>query len=212
MQQLVHKQRVPYGGRYLIDAPDRGFVGSGNSFEALLESVKKYRLANGLPNGLSIEPDLEQIVCEKYPQECEEKDPAIPRKRKLSVTDVIHGTKLMIMHKLAGSPLVSDEVAIARAAICVNCPYKTQFTRPCGGGCGDLPKIVKAVIGSKSTPLDEKLEDKVCSICGCFIKVSVWVPTDLQVKVLDEDQKAQFRKVQSELYPSCWKTCLINPP
>lgn len=198
--QLIHRQRVPYGARFTIDEPSKGIVGSSFNFETLMDRVREYRTANGLPNPPTLESEVEQLVCDKYPSECRETDPTVPTKKKWNWRDVTHGTALMIAHWFAGRPKVSLEEACKRAEVCLKCPYRTEFSRPCSGHCGDLETYVKTVVGSGTTPYDDQLTNQACSICACFVKVSIWVPLELQQRVLDNDQKAQFAKVEH-----CWK-------
>jgi hypothetical protein len=57
------------------------------------------------------------------------------------------------------------------------------------------------VTGSAETPYDPNL--KSCSVCGCYLRVAIWVPLDLQQQVLSPEQQDQFRRV-----PNCWKASL----
>ncbi len=202
--KLKSKIAVPYGGLYQLDLPSKGFVGRGTSFNHIRDNIKEWRRANAVPIGLDFENELERELCLKFPQECSDSDPRIPSHEiRISMADAIHGTQVSIRHKLAGSPLVDQETADARAKICSACPFQGQVQFPCGSfPCGEMQNFVKGIIGSKSTKYDSQL--KSCKCCHCWNSVSVWVPLDIQQSVLTEKQKDSFRYVL-ENYPNCWK-------
>lgn len=199
---LKARHAVPYGGMFVLNDTQNGLVGSATAFDGLLRAVREWRKANGLQNGLGLEDMVEQAVCAKYPQECEQVSPLLPNRRKVfSFGEVIQGTRVMVTHKLAGSPLVSDEEANRRAAICAGCPNNISFQMPCGGRCGELETVVNAIIGSRKTKHDGELRQ--CAICRCYLSAAVYVPLDIQWKVLTNEQKAQFQHAAETI--SCWK-------
>jgi hypothetical protein len=200
MKKLHHTQTVPYGGQYVINRSDLGFVGSGSTFDMLENSVKAYRKANGIPIGIGFLQELESAVCDLYPAECEESDPNLPpdRPRRLRLNDVIVGSKTMLNFWLAGNPIVSQEEMERRVNICVSCKYNVQFPKSCGGGCGELKELVLSIVGNRATPRSSELNS--CAICACFLEAAVWLPVDIQVKALSDAQRAQFSHV-----PWCWK-------
>lgn len=205
---LVTKSQPPYGGQFSINRPDIGMVGGGTNFEMLMRNLRNYRKSNAIPMGLEFEDEVEREICKLYPAACHETSNLIPnRDRTYSFSDVIHGTKAMIAFKLAGSPLVSQEEANKRAAICSHCPNNGPFTKPCGGICGELQDIVVSLIGGKTTPMDAALNS--CYICNCFNRASVWVELDVMWKTLTPTQKEQF-KTAKEQY-QCWKFIDDNP-
>lgn len=199
---LKFKGTVPYGGQFVLNLPDRGMIGMGTNFDMLLTNLKKYRRANAIPVGLDFENEVEREVCAAYPAECRETSALIPdRERRYSFEDVIQGTKAMIAFKVAGSPLVDQAEANRRAAICSKCPNNVSFVLPCGGSCGELNEIVKAIVGGKSTPSDAQLRS--CAICSCQLASSVWVELSVQWNVLSEERKSQFRTARDQI--GCWK-------
>ena len=192
---------MPYGAKYSLNLPERGMVGEGYNFDTLSVSVKLYRKANAIPVGLAFEDELEQAVCEKYPQECSTYDPTIPVRKRLKFGDVLRGTMVMVSHKLAGSPLVDQAEANARAKTCSTCIYNIQFPMPCSGICAQLKSIVNNAVGNRSTPYDS--ENRSCGICGCHTSAAVHLPLEIQCIGVTTEQRAQFARVEH-----CWKQCV----
>lgn len=191
----------PYGGNFNLNLPDKGMVGNGYMFDQLLRDIKGYRKANALPIGVWFEEEVEEEVCKKYPGECDFNNPDMPRYAELHSSDVARGIKIMLKHKLAGSPLVDDATALRRAEICVKCPYNVSIRYPCAGRCGDLEETVRSVIGSKQPPFGDRL--KACAICKCFVGVSIYVPLQMQQSVLGTREKEYFKMAGKEV--GCWK-------
>jgi hypothetical protein len=199
---------IPYGGEFKLNLPDLGFVGSGTTFDMLMTNIRKWRFANGLANGLGLEEEVERELCKLYPAECVETDSRVPQRETLDVSAVIQGTKVMARHKLSGLPLVSQEEADRRAAVCVRCPSNMDFRKPCAGICGELKDLVMSMVGHRTTPHGERL--KSCQICACFISAAVWLPLDVQLADLTEEQKAQFQFASDTV--GCWKWKPVEPP
>lgn len=72
MRRLKPTAGIPYGGCYKINRPDLGFVGEGTAFEQLKDTIRFYRQQRGLPVGSATFEQLEQEVCNLYPQASEE--------------------------------------------------------------------------------------------------------------------------------------------
>jgi len=199
MNHLIAPSRIPYGGQYVLKLPERGMVGHGNNFEALLRSITEWRKANSVPIGLGFAYEVEQVVCEKYAVECQNSllDKRVRRGR-LTLAEVLRGTRVILAFKLAGSPYVEQAEAERRAAICAACPMNQDFPKPCGGRCGSLQEIVTAIVGSRKTLFDDRL--KSCGICGCVSSAHLLMPLDILAKGVTSDMREQFAAV-----PNCWK-------
>lgn len=202
MKRLIAPTRVPYGGQYRLKLPERGMVGEGNNFEALLKSISVWRKANSVPIGLGFADEVEQAVCEKYPQEC---NGVMSKRRKRSwgMWDIVRGTTAFIRQKLSSVDLVSQEEANRRSELCSKCPARVTFSKPCSGICEALVKML-ASTGGKQTPTDD--DTRGCGICGCWVKVAVWYDLKIQCLSVDESMKEAFDEVRKE-YP-CWKQCV----
>lgn len=191
----------PYGGAYEIKRPDLGMVGIGTTFEMLEDKVRAYRRAMGMPTGLGFSEELEQKICELYPQEAEVCDPNLPRAMKLSYGDITAGTKVLWSFKKAGSPLVPQAEAVRRGAICSNCKLCVPFTKPCNGLCGELKDYVDYLTSGYTTPYDNDLRG--CSICHCFYSGHIRIPYEHLNKGLNDEERSQFQAA-NQLW-GCWK-------
>jgi len=201
--RLTTKSQPPFGGSFRIDAREKGLVGVGTTFEQLLDRVRAYRHANGLPNGLGLEEQLEQEICARYPSACKESDPRVPPSEgTVGGADVVRGSKVMLRHWMNNRVTVSQEEANRRAAICANCAWQRTITTGCGGKCGEIIEwLATSGFSVGTTPYDDRI--KSCGVCHCLLKISVWVPLDLQTKDLSDFQKEQF-KLAFETQ-RCWK-------
>lgn len=203
MKKLIHINRVPYGGEYVLNRPDLGMVGSGSSFVQLEGRVRAYRHANSIPTGLGFQQELMQVVCEKYPQECTDAVPGeFSRPHKLGLNDVVLGTRIafsMVSKGLSGETVVVDDAeANRRAEICAQCAFNVPFTKPCGGYCGELRDLVRRLVGNKEVKGASNLG--ACFLCHCFLESAVWVRLDIQVNPMPAELKAKFEAVER-----CWK-------
>jgi len=196
-QAITAPSSPPYGGQWVLNRSDVGIVGKGYIFEVLVEDCKKWRLANGLPVGIGFQYEVERVCCEQYPAECQPKDIAkLPRK--LTFSDVLTGTSTMFSFVAAGRRLESVEVAENRAATCAQCSFNVPFSTPCSGICNSLKELVAAIVGSATTSKDAELNS--CYFCGCFLKSAVWLPLEMQLKPLSEEQRRNLASVKN-----CWK-------
>lgn len=193
---------IPYGGEYSLNLPALGMVGRGTNFHMLVDDIRTWRKANGLPNGLGLNDEIERQICLKHPAECKETDERIPQNRPIGFGDVIDGTKVMADFKLSGSPLVSQEEANSRAAICVSCYNNRPYSKPCGGICGALKDMVLSLVGANATEYDGRLNS--CAVCHCFLAASVWLPIDIQTRNLTDEQRVQFQMAKELV--GCWKS------
>lgn len=195
---------VPYGGMWRTRDRMTGIPVEGTNFNMVVNRIRDARKANGIPEGIGFEDEVEKWLCEDHPTECELYDPNAPRQRSLTITDVIHGTKVLLAFKMAGSPLVSAEEANRRAAICNGCQFNIQFPKPCSGICPDLKRVVEGIIGNQRTSLAQ--DNRSCSICGCFTESQVWLPLDILDRGLTDEMRNQFNSI-----PHCWKKTQTTP-
>lgn len=83
----------------------------------------------------------------------------------------------------SGGKLVGKNVANTRAEICVGCHNNQASTEVrkscCGGGAANTAALWAArvmIIQNRTTPSDKQL--LVCSLCGCDLKIKVWIPLE----------------------------------
>lgn len=202
--------RPPYGGVYEFKDPmlPNSDPIRCTTFEQVIRKAEQQRYANGLACGVNFVQEIEQLLCRDYPNECYNFNAELPKPRSLSITDVLHGTKVMIAHKLAGSPMVSPEEAAARAAICASnhCLQNVSYAKKCAA-CIDVEKLVTSIVGNASTPHDSKLNS--CAVCGCALKAAVHVPLEIQAQGATDAQRETFKKIAKAMaddgYEPCWK-------
>lgn len=201
--KLKARGAVPYGGNFVLKNPDKGMVGRGSNFAQLVQSVKEYRYAQGIPVGLGFEDEVETETCLHHPSECHDTDPRSPNPQiRFSVDDIVRGTKLAGRHLLAGRKLVDQSEADRRARICLACPFQASVTLPCGSSiCAELKGLYQQLIGSRTTPYDGSLRS--CSICHCWNSITVHIPLELQQKDLTPQMIEQFK--YSQTISNCWK-------
>lgn len=198
---IAHKpNNEPSAGSYSVTDPVTKVLCGATTFEGLIHRVGAVRTAMGAHStiGLSLREELETMICELYPQDCTGVDMSKPRKRNLTLTDVIHGTKVLASFVAAGSQPVTRAEAERRAQICKACPYNIRFPTPCTGVCGELLSIALRVSGNQGTQYDRALHS--CSICSCYNAAQIWIPMEHLERGVTEDMKKQFAAV-----PGCWK-------
>ena len=197
----------PASGTYtIVDRLTKVRV-SATTFDGLLNSVGRVRIAMGAVSGLDLRTEVENWICEEHPEDCTGVDMTIPRKRNIMLSDVLHGTRVMVAFKLDGNPLVSRDEAMRRGEICKNCQFNQRFDKPCTGWCAELAAMVHTIIGHQGLPVDAYLH--ACSICACFNAAQIWLPLDILDKGLTDDMRAQFRGVTVKMPDGqtapCWK-------
>ena len=198
--KLKTKQQCPYGGRFDLNLPEKGMVGIGTDFDMLLRNIREWRRANGWPQGLGLEDEVEQEVCVRYASECIGVDDRLVSRRHFTIADVVTGTKAMINQVAAGNPLVSQEEATARAAICIRCPMNS----PIAGGCAMCQagaELIGLLIHGRTTPYDAKLSN--CRICSCYTACAVHMAIEPQWAALNDSQREQFQFAHARF--GCWK-------
>jgi hypothetical protein len=177
-------------------------VGFGTTFEMLETNVRKYRYANGIPCGLGFAEELEKEICLLYPAECQITDTVLPLQRRLTMDDVIAGTKVLAAFKASGSILVPKEEAMRRAAICSRCPLCVTFPKPCNGICESLRVVVAQVVSGYDMP-EYDTDPRACSICHCFYSSHVRLPYDTLSVGLNNSEREQFQEAHKVF--GCWK-------
>jgi hypothetical protein len=200
--RLVSKGRIPYGGMWTPKDPLTGDVIRAVTFEQLVAKAAAARRANGLHIGSEFEDEVEQWCCEAHPDECQDVDPERPRRKRLTLDDVVRGAKVLLSFKLGGSRLVDRAEAERRAKICARCSLNTGYQRPCAA-CHELTNIVRSITGGETTSVDDRLH--VCHVCGCELKSAVWLELSDQCKGVTPSMAREFSYMHDAI--GCWKQC-----
>jgi hypothetical protein len=202
--RLLSRILMPHGGLFHIEDPLTKKPIEGTHFEMVYNRAVAYRKANSIPIGLDFEDELENAVCNAYPQECAVSKSAlgVPSVAP-GLYDVVRASAVMINHKVNDSELVSQEEANRRAQICRACPLRSQMTLPCSRCISALENVVGWITKSRGTPYDENLS--ACGVCRCFISASVWLPLSTQCLGVTDEQKEKFA-FANQMF-GCWKNC-----
>ena len=197
--RIKRRSQPPYGGKWILNHPEKGMVGSGYIYDVLRKSVVEYRKANNIPVGLGLDDEIEQALCEDSPEACADASKVAPHR--LEFEDVLRGARVMLELVLSGGGLVSQEESERRAAICANCPNNQEFLKPCAGICEKLKQLVKKIIGAAKTNLDD--DKKACRICSCFTNAHIWIPLDILDKGITDSMREKFLDAKEKY--NCWK-------
>jgi len=185
MLSLIDPSTVPPGGFRYLQKETKTTL-SGPSFPELLMKVRDHRLANNLPISLEWKQQVEHDMCEEMPPNvCRHvfgvRDVALPSaNRALSLAEVLSGVKTIGAWMFHGFSKVSQEEADSRAKICASCPYNQPDEGCTACSKHAIGEAIQAVIGTSRTIAHDILNS--CAICGCTLRVAVWVPMDLILK------------------------------
>lgn len=190
----------------------------GHTFDQQVNNIIKHRLANPANTAkhkLATDPNIvgQQLI--KYQQMRGALAPDAPPKltppaataqMSRGVQVAVAGIKKMAAGASAiaeweelGLPHVEQAEADVRAEICSKCPKNLKkpiseiFTEPVAAMI--KKKMERLSDMNLRTPFDDKLF--TCDACWCPMRTKVWYPSDLVLKRLKPDQKA-------ELDSSCW--------
>jgi hypothetical protein len=184
----------PPGG-YVGEVPETGFKVQTWTWRSLLEKLHAHRVANGIPIKPGWEIAAEDFACRGMPPGvCHETDPRFGwlSGAAMRFEAVLEGTRILGSWMASGRPMVSQEQADARSAVCAGCTHNVD-----PAGCQTcawpaLTNLVAGILGKHTSRHHENL--KSCASCGCNLKVKVWVPL--------EHLKASFK--YGELPAWCW--------
>lgn len=218
----MFKYKVPETGVWIpTGIGAEGFFG----FNDLLDAVKAHYKANGALAPGDLPQRMIDQMCQRLPPGyCRNDD-----RRVLSIAgDLIQslmmikqGTETILDWQLRhGGEVVAQAVADQRASVCAQCPLNGPPVGcpTCGGALPLLRQMVDKFTGQRKTGLDEKLH--ACYVCGCELRVKVWLPLPLLLRHLSPSHLARFPKPQTWLgFPGCWliphektQTPIQSPP
>ena len=192
---------IPHGGYFHVLDPLTGVRSSAVHWDHLVSKVRDERKANGAPIGLELEDEIEAWACLSHPDEVQVVDPRMPKLRSFNLDDVIRGTQVLAAFKLAGSPLVSQQEANRRAAVCAKCPLNVSYSQSCSI-CGKIEAVVMSVVGNVSTPSNQQLYS--CAICSCALKAAVHLPNSILNQANNAEMNRDFA-FAAEAF-GCWHT------
>lgn len=190
------RTRPPRGGLWRFTHPVSGAKFTSPQINALKVAIAKHEEANGYEQ--STDEAVENQLCQNHPASCGANSLRTSETRHLHFTDIVRGTRVLLNHKLAGSPLVSREKAEHRASICATCKKNVSYSKPCSGYCPELDDMVKGLVGDITTSYDAQL--KACAVCACSNAAQVHVPIEFLALGVTEAMMVEFEQVTD-----CWK-------
>ena len=220
----MNTSQIPPGGWQWHEASTGWWAPSpiGFTFDQQVNNIIKHRLANPANTSkhkLSTDPTIvgQQLI--KYQQMRGALAPDAPPK--LTPPPVSHqmtgavreavavvrkmaaGAALLMEWEEAGLPHVDPALAQSRASVCASCPKNEQ-----GKALTDIFTVPVATMIKKKmerlnemnlhTSFDSQLA--TCQACLCPMRTKVWMPTELVLKRLKPEQKAELQPDN----PKCW--------
>ncbi len=176
MRRLRDTTLVPPGGFRYTD-PDTGFTTSASTHYDWVANSKAHRQANNLPLPLDFQARVEDQLCGIIPPEYCDREPGDVKwvDTKFGWNDFIEGMKVFGRWALEDAPLVQQEEADRRAAICTSCPLNVDVS-----GCSTCHKLASAITGAVAKRVSAHNDYlRACAICRCALKAMVWMPLDL---------------------------------
>lgn len=171
------------------------------SYGGWLERIRAHREFNGYPEPDDWKEEAEDQLCRLLPpgwcRQVTGEPPEWYLNSRLSMDDVLRGTRVLVSFVSNGAHIVDKAVASARGAICAGCPFSAHV-EGCGP-CVGLSNLIAEVAGSQSLPSDAVLENKSCLVCKCSARAQIWVPIEFLEKGVTEEMLAQFPA------DYCWK-------
>jgi hypothetical protein len=224
----MNTSQIPPGGWAWYE-PSTGWWAPhpiGHTFDQQVKNIIRHRLANAAltaKHNLSTDPAVVGQQLYQYQQKrgAISGDPlpkltppassphlsGAVKEAVAAVRKMASGSAALLEWEELGLPHVTQEVAEARAMVCVACPKNEKgkslteiFTAP-------VAEMIRKKIERKEsinlrTSKDAQLE--TCQACLCPMKTKVWYPSELVLKRLKPDQKA-------DLHESCWIRKLSSP-
>jgi hypothetical protein len=179
-------------------APDGTSITAADR-EVWYAKIRKHYADNSIPLPVDYKEQAQHQCCLTMPPGfCVHEDGAGAEgiNTRLTLGDFFRGMEVLTAVAVENNPLVSQELAESRAAICARCP--ANVTVPGCAPCVGISNFILKIKGTAETKADHVL--KTCAICKCSCQAHVWVRSDLLEKGVTEDHLRQM-----ESMPECWK-------
>jgi hypothetical protein len=193
------KNLVPPG--YLRFVVHDGTVIMGADVKTWYGKIRKHYADNGYP----LPDDYKEIAQDQYcrtcgePGWCKYENGAgfVGTNVNITLNDLLNGMNVLVAIAKEPDPLVDQETADRRAAICAACPANV-FVPGCAP-CVGISNLVVGIKGKKTTRADAFL--KTCGLCKCSNEAQVWVKHEILMKGTDGATLMEMKRVNGE----CWK-------
>lgn len=195
--RLIQKVECP-PDQYRYKHRQDGYTDRCFDYGGLVSRVREHCNLNGYP--IVPEEEIQDQLCRLLPPGwCEQETGEPPEwfvNSRVTMDDVIRGTKVLASFITQGMPLVEKSVAAERGAICSGCPFAASAAG-CGP-CTGISNLISEIAGSDPLPSDPLLANKSCLICGCAARAQIWLPIELLAKGVNDEMMPKW--------PSwCWK-------
>jgi hypothetical protein len=172
---------IPPGGWHYYDGDVRLV---GYSLENLYEVVRNYRAENHLPQN-DVEGDVNSFLCGNFPQNCHGVDmvvvqSVVPPNRQ---SELLHDITIWSKNILTSNKkinYVSDELAEARAKICLNCTKNLNWRAGCGACIAATDRITSSIRHGRDTHSSKVLGG--CSIMRHDNRSAIFLDKDNFIK------------------------------
>lgn len=199
LKLLQHSQCPPDQFRYRHR--EDGWLDKCYDYTGWLRRIEDHRRINGYAAPDNWIAEAEDQLCRLLPPGwCAQVTGEPPEwflDTRVTMDDVIRGTKVLASFVMEGMPLVDKKVAAERGAICATCPFAINAAG-CGP-CAGLSNLIAEVAGSEPLPSDSLLANRSCAVCGCAARAQIWLPIDLLNKGVTDQMMTQFPEAW------CWK-------
>lgn len=199
LKLIQHSECPPDMYRY--KHPQDGWLDRCYDYTGWLRRIEDHRRINGYPEPEDWVAEAEDQLCRLLPPGwCKQETGEPPEwflNTRLTVDDVMRGTRVLASFVAQGMPLVEKKVAAERGAICATCPF--SISAPGCGPCIGLSNLIAEIAGSEQLPSDPILSNKSCGICGCAARAQIWLPIELLNKGVTEEMMEQWPM------EFCWK-------
>jgi len=187
LKQLRQKNRAPVGGWRYTD-PDTGYA-FNERYSGLTEltgRVKQYRLFNELEPIPNLSLVIEDWLCGQPKMGAHCRDAKVVSR---TLRQYLKGAQASAKMLAAGEKAyVSQQVADARAEVCVGCRFNKKIDKH-SRLQRYTDKYVRSMVGDRKTSFDDKLYS--CEVCSCPLRAKVHVSQ----KITQESLTLKERKI-----------------
>lgn len=197
-----------------LPPPGQGIPGT-YAYADLEAMVVAWYKANGRHVPPDISAQIEHQMCARLPPEfCADSSGRLLALHPWSglrqtISQIVEGTTALLSWLASGFEFVPQAEADARAAVCASCPFNgpaVGCTGCVGSAMQTLRVSLRQLVGARKTAVDGRLNS--CYICGCELRVKVWVPRAILASHMSGDQAKAFPAGDAPGMPpgfaGCW--------
>lgn len=174
-----------------------GFVATAVTREDWFAAIDKHYKDNGYNQPDNWREIAEDHLCKRLSGEwCDGGDQYSFFNTRFTLDDFLRGTKVLASFVMGGAPVVSPELAEARALICSRCVGNVAV-QGCSA-CSGMANAIAEAKGAQGTKHDHLL--RACSICHCANESQVWIPVEYLAKGVTPEMMKQYAQISD-----CWK-------